>query len=118
MHLQTELRKHTMSLSKTLARRLIDSRNRRDSDFTIDPDAFSVKVKTVRKENGLTQEQFAELYRIPIGTVRNWEQAERTRRPDSAAELLILLIKEKPQLIADLIKNANRHLSALDLIGS
>lgn len=32
-----------------------------------------MNTKEIRKEYGMTQEQFAEKFRIPLGTVRNWD---------------------------------------------
>ncbi len=33
------------------------------------------RVKTLRRALGLTQEEFARRYPIPLGTLRDWEQA-------------------------------------------
>jgi len=33
------------------------------------------RVRTLRRALGLTQEEFAARYRIPLGTLRDWEQA-------------------------------------------
>lgn len=41
------------------------------------------RVKTLRRALGLTQEEFARRYQIPLGTLRDWEQG-RTQ-PDRAA---------------------------------
>ena len=40
-------------------------------------------VRALRKKLNLTQEEFAARFRLPIGTVRDWEQAHTapTRRP-------------------------------------
>jgi putative transcriptional regulator len=32
------------------------------------------RIKTLRRALGLTQEEFAAHYRIPLGTLRDWEQ--------------------------------------------
>lgn len=37
------------------------------------------RVRTLRRALGLTQEEFAARYRIPIGTLRDWEQGRRSR---------------------------------------
>jgi putative transcriptional regulator len=42
-----------------------------------------VNVKKLRERLGLTQEAFAATYRIPIGTLRDWEQCRK--RPDAPA---------------------------------
>lgn len=52
------------------------------------------RVKTLRRALGLTQEQFADRYGIPIGTLRDWEQG-RTE-PDQAARAYLNLIAHDP----------------------
>src|SRR5271166_4768456 len=42
-----------------------------------------VNVKKLRERLGLTQEAFAAAYRIPVGTLRDWEQ--RRKNPDAPA---------------------------------
>ena len=37
------------------------------------------RARTLRRALGLTQEEFATRYRIPIGTLRDWEQAAPSR---------------------------------------
>ena len=41
------------------------------------------RVRTLRRALGLTQEEFAARYHIPLGTLRDWEQgrAQRTGQP-------------------------------------
>ena len=41
------------------------------------------QVKIIRRALGLTQEEFAERYRIPLGTLRDWEQGRS--EPDQPA---------------------------------
>jgi putative transcriptional regulator len=42
------------------------------------------RVKSMRRALGLTQEQFAARYGIPLGTLRDWEQG--VKEPDTAAK--------------------------------
>ncbi len=51
-------------------------------------------VKALRARLGMTQEQFARTYRLPLGTVRDWEQG-RTR-PDAPALALLAVIEREP----------------------
>ncbi len=44
---------------------------------------------------GLTQEEFADAYGIPVGTLRDWEQGRR--EPDQASKTLLKLIEVIPQ---------------------
>ena len=43
----------------------------------------------------MTQEQFARTYRLPLGTVRDWEQG-RTR-PDALALASLAVIEREPE---------------------
>ena len=52
-------------------------------------------VKALRNRLGMTQEQFARAYRLPLGTVRDWEQG-RTR-PDAPAVALLAVIDREPE---------------------
>jgi putative transcriptional regulator len=53
-------------------------------------------IKALRARLGMTQEQFAEAYRVPLGTVRDWEQG-RTR-PDAPALALLAVIAREPEM--------------------
>lgn len=53
-----------------------------------------VDVPAVRKKTKLSQEQFADLFAVRIGTLRNWEQ--NRRKPDGPAKVLLTLINRDP----------------------
>jgi putative transcriptional regulator len=53
-------------------------------------------IKALRARLGMTQEQFAQAYRLPLGTVRDWEQG-RTR-PDAPALVLLAVIEREPEV--------------------
>jgi putative transcriptional regulator len=52
------------------------------------------RVKTLRRALGLTQEEFAARYHIPLGTLRDWEQG-RTE-PDQPARAYLKVIASDP----------------------
>ena len=52
-------------------------------------------IRALRNRLGMTQEQFARTYRLPLGTVRDWEQG-RTR-PDAPALALLAVIEREPE---------------------
>lgn len=54
----------------------------------------TVLSAVVRQRLDLTQEAFAALLRIPIGTIRNWEQ--NRVKPDPAARALLLILYRQP----------------------
>jgi putative transcriptional regulator len=53
------------------------------------------RVKTLRRALGLTQEEFAARYHIPLGTLRDWEQG-RTE-PDQPARAYLMVIARNPE---------------------
>jgi|SRR5580692_7985219 putative transcriptional regulator len=53
------------------------------------------RVKTLRRALGLTQEEFATRYHIPLGTLRDWEQG-RTE-PDQPARAYLKVIASNPE---------------------
>jgi putative transcriptional regulator len=57
-----------------------------------------VNVKKLRERLGLTQEAFAATYRIPIGTLRDWEQ--RRKLPDAPARAYLTVIARNPEAVA------------------
>jgi putative transcriptional regulator len=63
-----------------------------------------VNVKKLRERLGQTQEEFASTYRIPVGTLRDWEQ--RRKHPDAPARAYLQVIAQNPQAIATLLQSA------------
>lgn len=53
------------------------------------------RVKTLRRALGFTQDAFAERYQIPIGTLRDWEQARA--EPDQPARAYLRAIAGDPE---------------------
>jgi len=63
-----------------------------------------VNVKKLRERLGQTQEAFALTYRIPLGTLRDWEQ--RRKHPDAPARAYLAVIAQDPAGVAALLRNA------------
>jgi putative transcriptional regulator len=53
------------------------------------------RMKTLRRALSLTQEEFAEKYHIPLGTLRDWEQGRC--EPDQPARAYLTLIARDPE---------------------
>lgn len=64
-----------------------------------------VDVLVIRKELGLTQEEFAKRYGFSTGTIRNWEQ--KRRKPEGAARLLLKLIASRPDEVERMLHEQN-----------
>ncbi len=54
-------------------------------------------IRALRNRLGMTQEQFARTFHLPLGTVRDWEQG-RTR-PDAPALALLAVIDREPEAV-------------------
>ena len=61
--------------------------------------------QVIRKRLGLTQEQFARALRIPLATLRNWEQGRNAIDP-AARSLLIVLARDPEKVLATLASAA------------
>jgi putative transcriptional regulator len=57
------------------------------------------RAKIIRRALGLTQEEFAARFRIPLGTLRDWEQG--AAEPDQAARAYLTVIARNPKAVAD-----------------
>jgi putative transcriptional regulator len=55
------------------------------------------RVKIIRRALGLTQEQFAARFRIPLGTLRDWEQG--AVQPDQSARAYLTVIAREPDAV-------------------
>ena len=55
------------------------------------------QVKIIRRALGLSQDDFAARYHIPIGTLRDWEQGRST--PDQAARAYLTVIARDPEAV-------------------
>lgn len=55
------------------------------------------QVKIIRRALKLSQEEFAERFRIPLGTLRDWEQGRK--EPDAAAKAYLRVIAREPETV-------------------
>ncbi len=58
-------------------------------------------VRALRLRLRLTQDEFAALYHVPLGTLRDWEQ--RRTEPDMAAQAYLKVIAAEPVRIAEVL---------------
>jgi putative transcriptional regulator len=58
-------------------------------------------VKAVRLSLRMSQHHFAATYRIPLPTLKNWEQGRRM--PDAPAAAYLLAIKRRPKEIMEAV---------------
>ena len=61
-------------------------------------------VKAIRRSLRMSQNRFSLAYRIPLATLKNWEQGRRY--PDAPAAAYLLAIKRKPREIMEAVGGA------------
>jgi putative transcriptional regulator len=78
-----------------------------DGDVTAEGLERGLRARTIRKirsKLGLTQVEFAERFCVPVGTLRDWEQARVT--PPDFAVAYIRVIGQHPDIVEQAIAPA------------
>ena len=60
------------------------------------------QAKIIRRALGMTQEEFAARYHIPLGTLRDWEQGRAT--PDQPTQAYLTVIARSPDSVQQALK--------------
>jgi putative transcriptional regulator len=92
----TEAEKHAAALS--------DPDNRPLTEEDMKRMKRTPRAKIIRRALGLSQEDFAASYHIPLGTLRDWEQGRA--EPDQAARAYLTVIARAPDLVRKTLKPA------------
>lgn len=66
-------------------------------EFSFEP----IDVQSIRKRYGLSQDKFAKLLGISVGTLRNWEQGRR--KPEGPARVLLRVAAKHPEAVLDTV---------------
>jgi putative transcriptional regulator len=61
------------------------------------------QAKIIRRALRMTQEQFAARYRIPLGTLRDWDQERAI--PDRSARAYLTVIARSPHEVQQALEN-------------
>jgi putative transcriptional regulator len=64
------------------------------------------QVKIIRRALGISQEDFAARFHIPIGTLRDWEQGRVA--PDQAARAYLTVIARNPEAVSKALNQPQR----------
>jgi putative transcriptional regulator len=59
-------------------------------------------VRAIRRQLHMSQQRFAEVYRIPLPTLKNWEQGRRA--PDAPAAAYLQAISRRPEAIREALQ--------------
>jgi putative transcriptional regulator len=93
------------------------AKERREAAARADPDAKPLterdlarmrpvpRVKIIREALGLTQEEFATRFHIPIGTLRDWEQDRKS--PDQTARAYLRVVAREPEVVRRALEPAS-----------
>jgi putative transcriptional regulator len=65
---------------------------------------WTPQVKVIRRALGLSQEEFAVSFHIPLGTLRDWEQGRK--EPDAAARAYLVVIARSPGVVSEALGRA------------
>lgn len=64
------------------------------------------QAKIIRRALGLSQEDFAARYHIPLGTLRDWEQGRV--EPDQAARAYLKVIAREPETVREALRQVSK----------
>ena len=92
----TESERHAAALSDPDAQPLTQER--------ISQMKRTPQARVIRRALGLSQEEFAARFRIPLGTLRDWEQGRK--EPDAAARAYLVVIGRNPAAVAEALHPA------------
>ncbi len=62
----------------------------------------SPQTRVIRRALGLSQEDFASRFAIPLGTLRDWEQGRKD--PDAAARAYLTVIGRNPAAVIEALR--------------
>ncbi|MGU3538851.1 helix-turn-helix domain-containing protein [Methylobacterium sp. A54F] len=60
------------------------------------------QVRVIRRALGLSQDAFAARFRIPVGTLRDWEQGRK--EPDAAARAYLVVIGRDAKAVSEALQ--------------
>jgi putative transcriptional regulator len=60
-------------------------------------------VRAIRRQLHMSQHEFADAFRIPLATLKNWEQGRRV--PDAPAAAYLQAIARRPQVIREALQH-------------
>ena len=72
----------------------------------------AANVSAIRKELGLSQDQFARFMGVSVSTLRNWEQ--KRREPHGPARALLLVAAKQPQAVSEAFRSTTPETKVQD----
>ena len=74
------------------------------TDEELERGVLGRRVRLARQAAGLSQQEFAERFRIPVATLRDWEQGRR--KPDAASLAYLTVIEREPEAVVRALQRA------------
>lgn len=74
------------------------------TDAELDRMELAARIRRIRRRLDLSQDAFAARFRLPVGSVRDWEQARR--QPDAAALAYLAVIEREPEAVLRALRAA------------
>jgi putative transcriptional regulator len=90
---QVDRAKMDATTEADIARQMVE--DGQDPAAPLRPDDWHLAPASIRKQLGMTQPQFAAAIRVPLATLRNWEQ--HRVEPDPAAKALLRILAREPE---------------------
>ena len=112
---QFDRTKLSATTEEDIRRHMIEDGEDPDAELPTDWELV-VPPQAVRDKLGMTQEEFAKALRVPIGTLRNWEQ--RRVGLDPAVKSLLAIVYEMPEALKVLTAEGRRALSSAHSAGT
>lgn len=78
-----------------------DPEDRPVSEEGLDRGQRARLIRTTRTALGLSQAEFANRFHVPVGTLRDWEQARAT--PPDFAIAYVRVIRQYPEIVAQAV---------------
>lgn len=73
-------------------------------------------IKRIRWQLGLSQEEFAYRFEIPIGTLRDWEQGRS--QPDRPAQAYLKVIQSQPSAVGRALRPSHKTSASISTLAS
>lgn len=83
---------------------LDDPDNPPSTDEELERGVLGRRVRLARQAAGLSQQEFAARFRIPVATLRDWEQGRR--KPDAASLAYLTVIEREPEAVLRALQGA------------
>ena len=74
------------------------------TDEELERGVLGRRVRLARQAAGLSQQEFAARFRIPVATLRDWEQGRR--KPDAASLAYLTVIEREPEAVLRALQGA------------